>query len=57
MSDIERVVAALRARWPDIPIEQLRVRHPDADDDGLWSIGGCQLESPTHESRFSSSAT
>jgi hypothetical protein len=61
MSDIERVIAALRARWPEIAIEQLRVEPPGADDDGLWFIGEapgparrgpCQLESSTHDFPF-----
>jgi hypothetical protein len=40
--DIEVIVEQLTANIPGIRIEQLKVRHPGADDDGLWliNIGG-----------------
>jgi hypothetical protein len=34
--DIDRVIAVLRHRFPELTCEQLRVAHPGADDDGLW---------------------
>jgi hypothetical protein len=53
MRDIDSVVRLIREAYPDISAEQLRVPHPDADDDGLWFIRHpasaveIQLESPT----------
>jgi hypothetical protein len=49
--DIDRVIAALRRGLPSLVCEPLRVSHPGADDDGLWSFshpdlpGEVQLES------------
>jgi hypothetical protein len=34
--DIEAIIARLRQTHPDISATQLAVRHPGADDDGLW---------------------
>lgn len=36
MRDIDLVARELRTLFPDISIEQIRVEHPGADDDGLW---------------------
>jgi hypothetical protein len=36
--DIDLILEQLTANIPGIHIEQLRVRHPGADDDGLWFI-------------------
>ncbi len=36
--DIDLIVEQLTANIPGIHIEQLKVRHPGADDDGLWFI-------------------
>ena len=52
MSDIEVVVRDVLAKLPETAVEQLRVLHPGADDDGLWFFRGAggyevQLESPT----------
>jgi hypothetical protein len=35
MHDIERIIELVRARLPDIDVEQLQVKFP-ADDDGVW---------------------
>jgi hypothetical protein len=49
--DINRVIDELRRGFPEIDCEQLRVKHPGADDDGLWffthphGVGEVQLES------------
>jgi hypothetical protein len=34
--DIDRVIAAIQKRVPDMECEQLVVKYPGADDDGLW---------------------
>jgi hypothetical protein len=50
--DIEIIIERLRVACPAVEVEQLEVRHPSADDDGLWffSQPNCpfeaQLESP-----------
>jgi hypothetical protein len=36
--DIERIVDLLHIRLPGVSASQLQVKHPGADDDGLWSI-------------------
>ena len=36
--DIDLIIERLTANIPDIHIEQLKVRYPGADDDGLWFI-------------------
>ena len=33
---IDEVIDRLRASWPELRCEQLRVTHPGADDDGVW---------------------
>jgi hypothetical protein len=49
--DIDLIIEKLTAYVPGIHIEQLRVKHPGADDDGLWFInirdhkGEVQIES------------
>jgi hypothetical protein len=49
--DIDLIVERLTANIPGTHIEQLNVRHPGADDDGLWFInvqdqaGQVQIES------------
>ena len=51
--DIDRVIAKVRDAHPGITVEQLPVRHPGADDDGLWFFrhpadgSEVQLESST----------
>jgi len=35
---IDDLVAALRHAYPEISIEQVRVSHPGADDDGVWFV-------------------
>lgn len=53
MRDIDQVIAILRERLPQVKCEQLGVRHPGTDDDGIWFLelapGGpeVQVESPT----------
>lgn len=36
MRDIDIVIAQLVATHPGVTVEQLKVVHPGADDDGLW---------------------
>jgi hypothetical protein len=49
--DIDLIVEQLTTNIPGIHIEQLKVTHPGADDDGLWFInihgqeGEVQIES------------
>ena len=56
--DIDRVITELRTAYPLLVVEQLRVAHPGADDDGLWFFrhperpGEVQLESSTGASPF-----
>ena len=38
MRDIDLIFEQLTAEIPGIHVEQLKVRHPGADDDGLWFI-------------------
>jgi hypothetical protein len=38
LRDIDQIIARLRAEIPGVQIEQLRVVHTRADDDGLWFI-------------------
>ena len=51
--EIDRVIAKLRDAHPGIAVEQLAVRHPGADDDGVWFFrhppdgSEVQLESST----------
>jgi hypothetical protein len=52
LRDIDRIIADLQLRIPGVAIEQLKVKHPGVDDDGLWFIRHpagrfeAQLESP-----------
>ena len=34
--DIELIISSLTEQFPAIQSEQLKVKHPGADDDGLW---------------------
>ena len=49
--DIDQIIERLRIEIPGVQLAQLQVRHPGADDDGLWFItvpgkaGEVQLES------------
>jgi hypothetical protein len=51
MRDVDQIIEMLKTRHPDVSIEQLKVSHPGADDDGLWFIttpdlpGEIQIES------------
>jgi hypothetical protein len=36
--DIDLIIEQLTANVPGIHVEQLKVKHPGADDDGLWFI-------------------
>lgn len=36
--DVDLILEQLTATIPGIYIEQLKVKHPGADDDGLWFI-------------------
>jgi hypothetical protein len=38
LRDIDLIMEQLTANVPGIRIEQLKVPHPGADDDGLWFI-------------------
>ena len=56
--DIDIVIERVRAIHPDATIEQLKVSHPGADDDGLWFFGvsgerkDIQIESSTGTAPF-----
>lgn len=51
MRDVDQIIGELKLRHPELSIEQLKVSHPGADDDGLWFItapdlaGEIQIES------------
>ena len=34
--DIDNIIAALTDKHPRLEVHQLQVKHPGADDDGLW---------------------
>ncbi|MBW3599536.1 MAG: hypothetical protein KY475_19965 [Planctomycetes bacterium] len=34
--DIETIIGALTKKHPQLRVEQLQVKHPGADDDGIW---------------------
>ena len=44
--DIDQIIDAARRAAPDIEVNQLKVLHPGADDDGLWFLRrpGCPIE-------------
>ena len=56
--DIEAIADLLVSRMPGVTIQQLKVTHPGADDDGLWFVNHpsaryeAQLESPTGQCPF-----
>ena len=51
MRDVDQIIQELKTRHPELVIEQLKVSHPGADDDGIWFItapdlpGEIQIES------------
>src|ERR671920_463940 len=51
--DIDKLIRELERSSPEVAVEQLRVKHPGADDDGLWffrhptSSNEVQVESST----------
>jgi hypothetical protein len=36
MRDIDQIIQLMMNRFPAAKIQQLKVLHPGADDDGLW---------------------
>jgi hypothetical protein len=36
MRDVDTIVETVTRRFPAVEVEQLKVSHPGADDDGLW---------------------
>jgi hypothetical protein len=36
MRDVEKTIELIQAMHPAVEVEQLKVLHPGADDDGLW---------------------
>ena len=36
MRDVDRIIQLVRNVCPAVDVQQLRVSHPGADDDGLW---------------------
>ena len=58
LRDIDLVISAVKAVLPDIVVNQLQVKHPGADDDGLWFFSHplgqfeAQLESPDGQLPF-----
>jgi hypothetical protein len=58
MRDVEQIIQSIVAKYPAVNVQQLQVRHPGADDDGLWffnwpgSIFEVQIESSPGMSPF-----
>jgi uncharacterized caspase-like protein len=57
MRDIDQIIAKVRTALPHVSIEQLKVAHPGADDDGIWFFSSpagieVQLESSTGNCPF-----
>jgi len=56
--DIDKLIAQVRRDYPSVAVEQLRVSHPGADDDGLWffkhpgTLNEVQVESSTGAAPF-----
>ena len=52
MRDFDKVIAGIKDLSPDVCVEQLKVLHPGADDDGIWFFAvpasglEVQIESP-----------
>ena len=52
MRDVDRIIQLVKGVCPAVDVQQLRVSHPGADDDGLWYFGQpasefqVQIESP-----------
>jgi hypothetical protein len=44
MRDVDKIIQLVRAMYSGVRVEQLKVSHPGADDDGLWFFD--QPESP-----------
>jgi hypothetical protein len=34
--DVDQIIRRIVSTYPAVKVRQLTVRHPDADDDGLW---------------------
>ena len=57
MRDIDKIIARLTSRYPNIQIKQIKVSHV-ADDDGVWFVnvpglsGEIQIESPFGQCPF-----
>jgi hypothetical protein len=57
MRDVNKVVRVLLARYPDLKVQQLEVKHP-FDDEGLWFFTHpsipfqVQVETPTGNAPF-----
>ena len=53
MRDVDRIIDLVRCELPGAEVQQLQVKHPEADDDGLWFFWfpgvskGIQIESST----------
>jgi hypothetical protein len=56
--DIDKLIDELQRAFPGLTVEQLRVTHPGADDDGIWffrhpgSRNEVQVESSTGAAPF-----
>jgi hypothetical protein len=56
--DIDAIVERVKTLIPNVMVEQLRVKFPGVDDDGLWFFGlpgidrDIQIESPTGNCPF-----
>jgi len=52
MRDVDRIIQSIMNICPSVKVEQLKVSHPGADDDGIWffkqpgSDFEVQIESP-----------
>src|SRR5258708_37734241 len=55
MRDVDKIVELIRSVHPAVVVEQLKVSHPGADDDGPWFFG--QPDSPFQVQIESSNGT
>ena len=58
MRDVDQIIQSIVAKYPAVNLQRLQLRHPGADDDGLWffnwpgSVFEVQIESSTGMSPF-----
>ena len=46
MRDVDEIIRLVRTICPAVGVQQLRVSHPGADDDGIWffELPDCEFE-------------